>query len=114
MFTATTSSPALLAANVTLAIALTFCPKSRLGQNPEKVPKMSIASKLLPALALAIALSPVAAQARRTPQPGPAQYYLAPLHHQDALKSSYVDKVMVGSATIDRPSPYYSNASTGT
>ncbi len=75
---------------------------------------MSIVSKLLPALALAVALSPVAAQARPTPQPGPAQYYLAPLHHQDAKKSSHTDKVMVGSATIDRPSTYYSNASTGT
>jgi len=76
---------------------------------------MSIASKFLPALALAVALSPVAAQARSDAQPSPAQYYLAPLHHQDVQKPAHGDRVMVGSATIDSPSPYYSdsNASTG-
>ncbi len=72
---------------------------------------MSIASKLLPALALAIALSPVAAQARRNVQPGPTQYYLAPLPHQDVQNPSHIDEVMVGSATIDSPSSYYSDAS---
>jgi hypothetical protein len=61
---------------------------------------MSISSKILPALALAVALSPLAAQARNNPQPGPAQYYLAPLHHQD--------QVMTGSATIDNPTTIYS------
>jgi hypothetical protein len=60
---------------------------------------------------LAVTLSPVAAQARN-PQPGPAQY-IAPLHHQDAQKPSHIDKVMVGSATIDRPSPYYTTDMTG-
>ena len=60
---------------------------------------MSIASKILPALALAIALSPLAAQARET-QPGPAQYMLVPLHH---------DPVTASSATIDNPTRVYSN-----
>ena len=75
---------------------------------------MSSTSKFLPALALAIALSPVAAQAQHNPQPSPAQHYLATLHHQDVQKPSYIDTVMVGSATIDSPSPYYTNASTST
>jgi hypothetical protein len=73
---------------------------------------MSIASRLLPSLALAVALSPMAAQARN-PQPGPAQYYLARQHHQDVQKPSHIDKVMVGSATIDSPSPYYTTDMTG-
>ena len=56
----------------------------------------------MPALALALALSPLAAQARRTPQPGPAQYYVAKLqHHQDP--------VMTGSATIDNPTTIYTS-----
>ncbi|HEY1856790.1 hypothetical protein [Acidocella sp.] len=73
---------------------------------------MSIASKLLPAMALAIALAPLAANARDT-QPGPAQYYLAPLPHQTVQQHSHTDKVMVSSATIDSPSPYYSVSSAG-
>jgi hypothetical protein len=73
---------------------------------------MSIASRLLPTLALAVALSPVAAQARN-PQPRPAQHYLAPRNHQDVQKPSHIDKIMVGSATIDSPSPYYSTDRTG-
>ena len=73
---------------------------------------MSIASKLLPAMALAIALAPLAAQARDT-QPGPAQYYLAPLPHQAAQQHAHTDTVMVTSATIDRPSAYYSVSSAG-
>jgi hypothetical protein len=61
---------------------------------------MSISLKILPAVvALAIVLSPLAAQARRDVPPGPAKYYLAPLHH---------DPVMVGSATIDNPTTIYS------
>ena len=60
---------------------------------------MSISLKILPAIALAVALSPLAAQARGDHPPGPAQYYLAPLHH---------DPVMTGSATIDQPTTIYS------
>ena len=61
---------------------------------------MRISSKILPAVALVFALSPFAAQARVDVPPGPAQYYLAPLHHQD--------HVMTGSATIDHPETIYS------
>ena len=61
---------------------------------------MRISSKILPAVALVFALSPFAAQARGDVPPGPAQYYLAPLHHQD--------HVMRGSATIDHPETIYS------
>ena len=61
---------------------------------------MSISSKILTAIVLAVALAPMAAQADRDPQPGPAQYYLAPLNHQD--------QVMTGSATIDNPTTIYS------
>ena len=53
---------------------------------------MSISSKILTAVALAVALSPLAAQARSDHPPGPAQYYLAPLNHQD--------QVMTGSTTM--------------
>jgi hypothetical protein len=49
-------------------------------------------SNLLPAVALAVTLSPLATHARRNPQPGPARYYLTPLHHQDAQKHSHIDK----------------------
>ena len=59
---------------------------------------MSITSKILPALALAIALSPLAAQARSDRQPGPAQVQLAPLHQ---------DPVTASSATIDNPMTIY-------
>ena len=55
---------------------------------------MSITLKILPAIALAVALSPLTAQARRDVPPRPATYYLAPLHH---------DPVKSGSATIDNP-----------
>ena len=58
---------------------------------------MSISLKIVPALALAVALAPLAAQARDH-QPGPAQYYLAPLHH---------DPVMASSATLDSPTTIY-------
>jgi hypothetical protein len=61
---------------------------------------MSISSKILTAVVLAVALAPMAAQADRDPQPGPAQYYLAPLDHQD--------QVMTSSATIDNPTTIYS------
>jgi hypothetical protein len=60
---------------------------------------MSISLKILPALALAVALSPLAAQARSDHPPGPAQYYLAPLHH---------DPVKTDSATTDNPTTIYS------
>jgi hypothetical protein len=60
---------------------------------------MSITLKILPALALAVALSPLAAQARGDHQPGPALHYAPPLHH---------DPVMKGSATIDNPKTIYS------
>ena len=65
---------------------------------------MSISSKILTAIVLAVALAPMAAQADRDPQPGPAQYYLAPLHH-DPLHNT---PVMAGSATIDHPTTIYS------
>jgi hypothetical protein len=61
---------------------------------------MSISLKILPAMALAVALSPLAAQAHSNPQSGPAQYYAAPLNHQN--------QVMTGSATIDDPTTIYS------
>ena len=60
---------------------------------------MSISLKILPAIALTVALSPLAAQARNDHPPGPAKYYLAPLHHAP---------VMAGSATIDHPTTIYS------
>ena len=74
-------------------------PQTCLGRKPESFPKMSISLKILPAIALAVALSPLAAQARGDHPPGPAKYYVAPLHH---------DPVMTGSATIDQPTTIYS------
>jgi hypothetical protein len=59
---------------------------------------MSFSLKNLPAVALAVALSPLAAQAGSNP-PGPVQYDRAPLHH---------DPVMTGSGTIDNPTTIYS------
>jgi hypothetical protein len=53
---------------------------------------MSMPLKFLPAFALAVALSPLAAQARSNPQ--------APVNHQDY--------VMTGSATIDHQTTIYS------
>jgi hypothetical protein len=49
---------------------------------------MFISSKILPVFALAVVLSPLAAQARSTPQPAPAQ-------------------VTPSSATIDNPTTIY-------
>ena len=62
---------------------------------------MSIVSKFLPAIALAAALSPLAAVASSMPQPGQAQVYMAPTYHQDPITPS--------SATIDNPMRVYSN-----
>jgi hypothetical protein len=84
-----------------------FKPKSR------KIPKMSISSKLLPVIALAAALAPLAAHARSNSQPRPAHDYRAPPPHQDAQKHANIGNVMVGSDTIDSPSPYYRAASAG-
>lgn len=56
------------------------------GRNPERFPKIFISSKILPVLALAVLLSPLAAQARSNPQLGPNQ-----------------TQVMTGSDTIDNP-----------
>ena len=67
---------------------------------------MRISSKILPAVALVFALSPLAAQARGEVPPGPAQYYLAPLNHHDQVLN-YHDQVMTGSATIDHPETIY-------
>jgi len=64
---------------------------------------MSISSKILPALALAISLSPLAAQARSDHQPSPAQHGLASLHN---------DPVIASSATIDNPMVIYSDRAT--
>ena len=61
---------------------------------------MSSFSKILPAVALAIALFPLATQACGDHPPGPAKYYLAPFEHHDP--------VMTGSATIDNPTTIYS------
>ena len=66
-------------------------PQTCLGRNPERFSKMSISSKILTAVALAVALSPLAAQARSDHPPGAAKYYLAPLHQ---------DQVITGSATM--------------
>jgi hypothetical protein len=63
---------------------------------------MSIASKLLPAIALAIALSPVAVQAQTAKQSAHAQHY------------NHVDDVMAGSSTIDRPSHFYTYTNVNT
>jgi hypothetical protein len=71
---------------------------------------MSIVSKLLPALALAVALSPAAAHAR---QHRPVQVNRVSLQVQGAQKSPSVDPVMASSATIDSPSPFYSYAPSG-
>ncbi|HEY1856802.1 hypothetical protein [Acidocella sp.] len=60
---------------------------------------MSITSKFLPALALAVALSPVAAYAHSNAQGGQAQAYQA----------AQANAVTPSSATIDNPTPVYSN-----
>jgi hypothetical protein len=57
--------------------------------------------KLVPAMALAIALSPLAAQAQAASQPAPLQH--TQTYHR------HVDEVMVGSSTIDNPTHVYSN-----
>ncbi len=73
---------------------------------------MSISSKILPAVALALALSPVAAHARQDRQPGPAQYYLAPLsHHHERVR---VSEVTASSATIDNPTTLYGGVTANT
>jgi hypothetical protein len=64
---------------------------------------MSITSKILPALALAIALSPLAAQARNDHQPNRAQI---------ELTASRQDPVTASSATIDNPMTIYSGNAT--
>jgi hypothetical protein len=70
---------------------------------------MSFSPKILPALALAFALSPLAAQARSDRNPGPAQYYLAPLHNDSAVqKPVRVSEVTPSNATIDNPTTVYS------
>ena len=61
---------------------------------------MSISSRILPAITLVVALSPLAAQAHSNPQPSLAQYDPAPLNHQN--------QVMTSSATIDDPTTFYS------
>jgi hypothetical protein len=70
---------------------------------------MRISSKILSAVSLAVALSPLAplaAHAERDVQPGPAQYYLAPLHHH--APRVRVSSVTPSSATIDKPTTIYS------
>jgi len=62
---------------------------------------MKLSIKLVPAMALAIMLSPLAAWAQATPRP-------APLQHTQTY-SRHVDEVMVGSSTIDIPTHVYSN-----
>ena len=58
---------------------------------------MSITSKFLPALALAVALSPVAAYAHSNAQPA------------QAYQAAQADAVTPSPATIDNPTPVYSN-----
>ncbi|HEY1856791.1 hypothetical protein [Acidocella sp.] len=58
---------------------------------------MNFSMKILPAMALAIALSPFAAQAQSAHQPAATQTH------------DHVDAVMVSSATIDNPTHVYSN-----
>jgi hypothetical protein len=62
---------------------------------------MKLSIKLVPAMALAIALSPFAAQAQAAPQPALLQHLQTYSRHGDA--------VMVGSSTIDSPTHIYSN-----
>ena len=72
---------------------------------------MRITSKILSAVTLAVALSPLvplAAHAERDVQPGPAQYYLAPLHHQAKQNPVRVSSITPSSATIDNPTTIYS------
>jgi hypothetical protein len=75
---------------------------------------MSIASKVLPVVALAAALSPLVAHARTSPRPGQALYSLAKIHDYSALvhRSSRVSTVptIAGSldGTIDQPTTIYS------
>ena len=64
---------------------------------------MSISSKILPAVALAVSLSPLAAQARSDHQPTGPQHNLASLHN---------DPVIASSATIDNPMVIYSDRAT--
>ena len=71
---------------------------------------MSISSKILSAVALAVALSPLAplaAHAERDVQPGPAQYYLAPLDHQAKQNPVCGSSVTPSAATIDNPTTIY-------
>jgi hypothetical protein len=62
---------------------------------------MKLSTKLVPAMALAIALSPFTAQAQAAPQP-------APLQHTQTY-SRNADAVMVGSSTINSPMYVCSN-----
>jgi hypothetical protein len=58
---------------------------------------MSFSMKVLPAMALAIALSPFAAQAQNVQKSAHTHAY------------NHIDKVMVTSATVDSPTHVYSN-----
>jgi hypothetical protein len=62
---------------------------------------MKLSINLVPAMALAIALSPFAAQAQAAPQASPLQHTQTYSRHSDT--------VMVGSSTIDSPTHVYSN-----
>jgi hypothetical protein len=61
---------------------------------------MKISINILSALALAITLSPLAAQAHAASQPAPQ--YTQPTN-------DHIDQIMVGSSTIDMPTHVYSN-----
>jgi hypothetical protein len=71
---------------------------------------MSFSLKILPALALAVALSPVAAQARSAGPAPQLKYYLAPIGTDHATPNNKIriSEVMPGSATIDQPTVVYS------
>jgi hypothetical protein len=71
---------------------------------------MRISSKFLSAVTLAVALSPLvplAAHAKRDVPPGPAQYYLAPLHHQSKQNPVRASNITPSSATIGNPTTIY-------
>jgi len=71
---------------------------------------MSFSRKIMPALALAVALSPVAAQARSAGPDPQTHSYLAPVAGDHATPNNQirVSEVTPRSATIDQPTVVYS------
>jgi hypothetical protein len=91
---------------------------------------MSITTKFLPAIALVVALSPLAAHASSNPRvdevmsgsatlDNPSPFYRdttidAATHHQAVQQGVQVSEVMPSSSTIDSPSTVYSFANINT